>query len=263
MWRTVRNVSRGLSGGVHCAGSRRCGTARVRVPAVGVAARKKHLMSGCTRTWPGPCRMRVRPGSGQGRRRLRADHRVAAGRAAAPSSTWPPGRRPATSCWSARRRTPARATRIAAARRRLPMVELDGDGRGRRTRRPGPVPRPVPGPRRARRLPAHVVRRRAAPGAVRGLHHHGLAREGRRLPQRPRRLVRRPDLGPVGRGGLPTSSSWVTPSPGTRCAAWRRRSAERWGTSPASCATATACSSPTPRRAGATSRSTGPSACST
>ena len=36
-----------------------------------------------------------------------------------------------------------------------------------------------------------------------------------------------------------------------------------WGTSPASCATATACSSPTPRRAVATSRSTGPSACST
>src|SRR5205807_1354740 len=34
-----------------------------------------------------------------------------------------------------------------------------------------------------------------------GLHHHGLAREGRRLPQRPRRLVRRPDLGPVGGSG--------------------------------------------------------------
>ena len=29
------------------------------------------------------------------------------------------------SCWSGRRRTPARATRIAAARRRLPMVEVD------------------------------------------------------------------------------------------------------------------------------------------
>jgi hypothetical protein len=36
---------------------------------------------------------------------------------------------------------------------------------------------------------------------MRGLHHHGLAREGRRLSQRPGRLVRRPDLGPVGRGG--------------------------------------------------------------
>ena len=59
---------------------------------------------------------------------------------------------------------------IAAARRRLPMVELDGDGRGHRRRRAGPVPRPVPGSRRARGLPAHVVRRRAAPGAVRGLH---------------------------------------------------------------------------------------------
>jgi hypothetical protein len=76
------------------------------------------------------------------------------------------------------------------------------DGRGRRTRRPGPVPGPLPGPRRARGLQAHVARRRAAPGAVRGLHHHGLASAGRRLPQRPRRLVRRPDLGPPGRGGL-------------------------------------------------------------
>lgn len=45
--------------------------------------------------------------------------------------------------------------------------------------------------------------------------------------------------------------------------AWRRRSAEEWATWPVSCATATACSSPTPRRAVATSRSTGPSACST
>jgi predicted dithiol-disulfide oxidoreductase (DUF899 family) len=35
------------------------------------------------------------------------------------------------------------------------------------------------------------------------------------------------------------------------------------GVSPVSCATATACSSPTPRRAVATSRSTGPWACST
>lgn len=39
--------------------------------------------------------------------------------------------------------------------------------------------------------------------------------------------------------------------------------AEEWVTSPASCATATACSSPTPRRAVATSGSMGPSACST
>ena len=62
---------------------------------------------------------------------------------------------------------------------------------------------------------------------------------------------------------VPTSSSWVTPSPGTRCAASRGRSSQKRGTSSASCATATACSSPTPRRAGATSRSTRPSACST
>jgi hypothetical protein len=61
----------------------------------------------------------------------------------------------------------------------------------------------------------------------------------------------------------PTSSSWVTPSPGTRCVAWRRRSAEEWVRSSVSCATATACSSPTPRRAVATRGSTDPSACST
>ena len=61
----------------------------------------------------------------------------------------------------------------------------------------------------------------------------------------------------------PTSSSWATPSPGTRCVTWPSRSAATWGTSPASCATATARSSPTPRRAAATSRSWGPSACST
>lgn len=107
------------------------------------------------------------------------------GRAAGPrEGPHPPGRRP----------------------RRGPPPAADGgtrrDGRGGRARRPGPVPGPVPGPRGARGLPAHVVRRRAAPGAVRGLHHHGLAREGRRVPQRPGRLVRRPDLGPVGRGGL-------------------------------------------------------------
>ena len=61
----------------------------------------------------------------------------------------------------------------------------------------------------------------------------------------------------------PTSSSWVTPSPGTRCAAWRRPSSQKRGTSSVSCATATACSSRTPRRAVATSRPTHPWACST
>src|SRR6266571_5002742 len=57
--------------------------------------------------------------------------------------------------------------------------------------------------------------------------------------------------------------SWATPSSGTRCGACRRRSAAAWVPSSVSCATATACSSPTPRRAVATSRSTGPWACST
>jgi hypothetical protein len=55
----------------------------------------------------------------------------------------------------------------------------------------------------------------------------------------------------------------ATPSPGTRCATWTLRSGTAWAPSPPTCATATACSSPTPRRAAATSRSTGPSACST
>ncbi|MEV4086273.1 DUF899 family protein [Nonomuraea fuscirosea] len=45
--------------------------------------------------------------------------------------------------------------------------------------------------------------------------------------------------------------------------AWTSRSAGRWDTSPVSCATVTACSSPTPRPAGATSGSTGRWACST
>lgn len=64
---------------------------------------------------------------------------------------------------------------IAAAQRRLPMVEIDGTAEVTGARRSRSVPRPVPGPRRARRVPAHVVRRRTAPGPVRGLHHHGLA----------------------------------------------------------------------------------------
>ena len=44
--------------------------------------------------------------------------------------------------------------------------------------------------------------RRAAPGPVRGLHDRGLEPEGCRVPQRPRGLVRDPDDGPLGGGGL-------------------------------------------------------------
>jgi len=54
-----------------------------------------------------------------------------------------------------------------------------------------------------------------------------------------------------------------TPSPGTRCAAWTVRPAARWATSPPTCASATAHSSPIPRPQGATNESTGPWACST
>ena len=90
---------------------------------------------------------------------------------------------------------------IAAARRRLPMVELDGAVEV--TGADGPVPflDLFQGRDELVVYQLHVVRRRAAPGAVRGLHLQRLAHEGRRLPQRPGRLVRRPDLGPVGRGG--------------------------------------------------------------
>ena len=41
----------------------------------------------------------------------------------------------------------------------------------------------------------------AAPRAVRGLHHHRLACEGRGVPERPRRVVRHLDVGPVDAGG--------------------------------------------------------------
>ena len=51
--------------------------------------------------------------------------------------------------------------------------------------------------------------------------------------------------------------------PGTRCGGWRRRSAERWGRSSVSFATTPAFSSATPRPAGETSRPTDPSGCST
>ena len=152
---------------------------------------------------------------------------------------------------------------IAAARRRLPMVELDGTVEVVGRRRPGPVPRPVPGPRRARGLPAHVVRRRAAPGAVRGLHLH---------------VWHMKDAVYLNARGVSfavlTSGPWDEVAPYVEFMGYTQpwysvRGVEapvggrRWGTSSVSCATATACSSPTPRRAVATSRSTGPSACST
>src|SRR5687767_3905337 len=56
---------------------------------------------------------------------------------------------------------------IAAARRRLPMVEVDGAVEVNGVDGPVPFVDLFPGSRRARGLPLHVVRRRAAPGAVR------------------------------------------------------------------------------------------------
>ncbi len=147
------------------------------------------------------------------------------------------GRRRARSCWSARRRTPVEGDAIATARRRLPMVELDGAVEV--TGADGPVPfLDLFQGRNELVVYQHMSRRRAAPRAVRGLYHNGLAHEGRRLSQRSRRLVRRPDLGPVGRGARYVEFMGYT-QPWYSVRAWRRRSAEKWGTSSASCTTAT------------------------
>ncbi|MFU8876239.1 nuclear transport factor 2 family protein [Micromonospora sp. SL4-19] len=64
-------------------------------------------------------------------------------------------------------------------------------------------------------------------------------------------------------GSSPAFSSARSVLSGPRQDSDAGRSATAWVTSRASCAVATACSSPTPRRAVATSRSTGPSPCST
>ena len=152
---------------------------------------------------------------------------------------------------------------IAAARRRLPMVEIDGTAEVIGRRRAGPVPRRVPGPRRARGLPLHVVRRRAAPGAVRGLHVQRLAHAAHRLPQRSRCLVRRPDLGRVGRGGSLRRVHGLPPALVLGARGGGVPLPRKRDTSSASCATATARSSPTPRPPAGTSRPTRPWACST
>ena len=69
--------------------------------------------------------------------------------------------------------------------------------------------------------------------------------------------------GRVGRGGLLRRVHGLHPALVLGARRGRAGRRQHGVTSPASCATATACSSPTPRRAVATSRSTGPSACST
>ena len=90
---------------------------------------------------------------------------------------------------------------IAAARRRLPMVEVDGTVEV--TGADGPVPFLDLFQGRDELVVYHSMWYDGAPppGPVRGLHVQRLAHAGRRLPQRPGRLVRRPDLGRVGRGG--------------------------------------------------------------
>ena len=76
---------------------------------------------------------------------------------------------------------------IAAARRRLPMVELDGASRSPALT--GPFRSSTCSRVASSSCTSTCGLTASRPGAVRGLHHHGLAREGRRLPQRPRRLV--------------------------------------------------------------------------
>ena len=90
---------------------------------------------------------------------------------------------------------------IAAARRRLPMVELDGAVEV--TGADGPVPFLDLFQGRDELVVYQHMWYDGAPhqGQCEGCTTNGLAHEGRRLPQRPRRLVRHPDLGPVGRGG--------------------------------------------------------------
>ena len=75
--------------------------------------------------------------------------------------------------------------------------------------------------------------------------------------------LRHPDLGPVGRGGRLRRVHGLHPALvlGARRGGAGRRENGSHHLLPAR--RATACSSPTPRRAAATSRSTGPSACST
>mgnify|MGYP003694807621 CR=1 FL=1 len=153
---------------------------------------------------------------------------------------------------------------IAAARRRLPMVELDGTVEVVGPDGPVPFLDLFQGRDELVVYQHHVVRRRAAPGAVRGLHLQ--------------RLWHMKDAVYLNARGVSfavlTSGRWDEVASYVEFMGYTQpwysvRGVEapvgdrRWGTSSVSCATATACSSPTPRRAVATSRSTGPSACST
>ncbi len=90
---------------------------------------------------------------------------------------------------------------LAAARRQLPMVEIDGTVAVVGPDGPIPFVDLFEGREELVVYQQHMARRRPAPGPVRGLHVDRLAPAGRGLPQRARRLVRDPHRGPVGRGG--------------------------------------------------------------
>ena len=120
--------------------------------------------------------------------------------AARPSSTWPPGRPPGTSSWSARRPTPARATpspRPAAGCRWWRSTGRSRSSDPRARCRSWTCSRAATSSWSTSTCGTTARRTRASARAA----PHGLAPQGRRLPQRPRRLVRRPDHRPVGRGG--------------------------------------------------------------
>ena len=135
---------------------------------------------------------------------------------------------------------------LAAARRRLPMVELDGTT-------------PVVGP--AGPVPFRdLFHGRDELMVYKHMWHDGAPHQGQcegctvsawHLRDAVYLNARGVSFAIVTTGpwdlyALQTSTSWATRSPGTRSATSRRRSVTTWGRSPASCATATASSSRTP-----------------
>ena len=93
---------------------------------------------------------------------------------------------------------------IAAARRRLPMVEVDAQTPLVGADGPGATGRRVRGTQATARVLPHVARRQTRGGAVRGLHVLHRARAGAVVPAQPRRHVRDVLPGPVrGERALP------------------------------------------------------------
>ena len=128
---------------------------------------------------------------------------------------------------------------IAAARRRLPMVEFDG--KVEVVGPDGPVPFLDLFQGRDELLVYKHMWYDGAPhqGQCEGCTLAAWHLRDASLPQRARRLARRRDHWRVGGGGAVRRVHGLHRSRGTRCAAWRSRSAATWVSSPATCATAT------------------------